>query len=270
MSDTKEVVAAKENPVAVMEDEFYEEAGQGLQNVKSDDLSIPFLSIIQSNSPQRKKNDGAYIEGADEGMVFNTVTKELYDAENEPIAVLACAFDRRYLNWRSREEGGGLLGIYTPEDDIVKTAHREGNREMLPDGSLLSNTAQHYVLILGKDGSFKRAVVSMTSTQLKKSRDWLYMMGDTVMINSQGRRFTPPSYAMIYYLSTSHQENDKGSWYGWKITQGPKLDLATYRDAFEVAKKFSRAVLEGNVKIAPPVDPSESAGGGGGDDAIPF
>jgi hypothetical protein len=53
-------------------------AGKGLQNVTNDDITIPRLAIVQSGSPQRKKKDEKYIEGAEEGMIFNTVTNTVY------------------------------------------------------------------------------------------------------------------------------------------------------------------------------------------------
>ena len=35
-------------------------AGKGLENITSEDITIPRLSVIQSNSPQRKKKDEKY------------------------------------------------------------------------------------------------------------------------------------------------------------------------------------------------------------------
>ena len=43
-----------------------------------DDITIPRVDVLQALSPQRKKTNAEYIEGAEEGMLFNTVTKQLY------------------------------------------------------------------------------------------------------------------------------------------------------------------------------------------------
>lgn len=53
-------------------------AGRGLENVTNDDITIPRLAIVQAGSPQRKKKDEKYIEGAEEGNIFNTVTNQLF------------------------------------------------------------------------------------------------------------------------------------------------------------------------------------------------
>ena len=75
-------------------------AGKGLQNVSNDDITIPRLAIIQSGSPQRKKKDEKYIEGAEEGMIFNTVTNEVY----EKIEVIPCGYRKTYVEWVPRDK----------------------------------------------------------------------------------------------------------------------------------------------------------------------
>lgn len=252
---TQELAKTKNGqlPATELADELLQDANLGFQGVGANDMAIPFLAIIQSNSPQRKKSDGAYIPGADEGMVFNTASGELYDATSEPLIVIPCAFERRMLHWRRREDGGGFLGAHAPDDPICRQATREGAREVLPDGTYLANTAQHYVLLLRPDGTFKRAVISMSSTQLKKSRRWLTIMGEKTMKSSAGKVFTPPTFAYKYKLTTQAEENDRGSWYGWRVEDAGVLDYANAeREVYQAAKKFSEAVLKGTVKTADP------------------
>lgn len=87
-----EVVAVK--PGALVEAGAFEEfAGAGLGGLGKDDLAIPFLTILQSNSPQVKRSDGEYVEGAQEGMLFNTVTKQLIDTATQDVYVVACAYE---------------------------------------------------------------------------------------------------------------------------------------------------------------------------------
>ena len=79
MADNKEVVKKQNTDLSseISADLIIKSAGLGLENVTNDDITIPRLAIIQSGSPQRKKKDEKYIEGADEGMIFNTVTNTL-------------------------------------------------------------------------------------------------------------------------------------------------------------------------------------------------
>ena len=70
---------------------FEDDAGFGFEEVTSSDLQIPFLRIIQALSPQLKKSDAAFIEGAGQGDIFNTVTNKVWDAD-EGVIVLPSAF----------------------------------------------------------------------------------------------------------------------------------------------------------------------------------
>ena len=80
------------------------DAGQGLSEVNMDTIQIPFLKILSSMSPQTKKQKKEYIEGAEEGMIFNTVTEELIDGA-EGITVVPCYFEPVALEWTDRGTG---------------------------------------------------------------------------------------------------------------------------------------------------------------------
>ena len=78
-----------------------QDAGQGLSEINMDTIQIPFLKILSSMSPQTKKQKKEYIEGAEEGMIFNTVTEELIDGA-EGITVVPCYFEPVALEWTDR------------------------------------------------------------------------------------------------------------------------------------------------------------------------
>lgn len=243
------------------EDELFQDAGSGLEGIRSDDLAIPFLGIIQSNSPQRKKSDGAYIQGADEGMVFNNVTNELFK-EDEGVWLIPAHFESKMVHWRPREEGGGFLGTYDPDDPILKDTTRDGAKEKLADGTYFVKTSQFYCIQVYPDGNYKRVVLPMASTQLKKSRRWNTMMMEQTRVHPKtGRRFTPPSFATKYHLATQPEENDRGSWYGWRILEAKPLDLEQEYDLYQAAKQFKESITKGDVQTSTP--PPE-------DDEIPF
>ena len=62
---------------------FAADSGVGFEEVTSSDLQIPFLRIIQALSPQLKKNDPAYIEGA--GQLCPECYNEIYQKIESPI-----------------------------------------------------------------------------------------------------------------------------------------------------------------------------------------
>ena len=120
MADNKEVVKKQNTDLSseISADLIIKSAGLGLENVTNDDITIPRLAIIQSGSPQRKKKDEKYIEGADEGMIFNTVTNTLYP---ESLEIIPCGFRKTYVEWVPREKGGGLVAVHDMKPDGTKT-----------------------------------------------------------------------------------------------------------------------------------------------------
>lgn len=264
---TKAVAKKSSGEITTYDDDLMADAGGGMQGVTSDDLAIPFVNIIQSNSPQRKKSDGAYINGIDEGDIYNTVSQEYFTNADGGVIVVPCAYHFSYRHWKAREDGGGFLGQYERDDKIVSEATRDGSRRILPDGTYLADTADHYVLLVLPDGSFKRAVISMTSTQLKKSRRWMTIMAEEMLRTSSGQVFQAPTFLFKYRLTTQAEDNDKGSWFGWRIEKVGKLDYSgSESDIYQAAKAFSEAVNKGEVKVAnPPADGSSNP-----EDEIPF
>ena len=62
---------------------FEKDANQGLGNLGMDDLAIPFLRILSDTSPQIKKRDPLYIEGAESGMIYNTLQRKYTTGKKE-------------------------------------------------------------------------------------------------------------------------------------------------------------------------------------------
>ena len=74
-----EVQTKKKNELSV--NMFETDAGQGISNIKQDDLALPFLKVLGQLSPEVNKRDAKHVEGAEPGMIINTVTNEIYDGE---------------------------------------------------------------------------------------------------------------------------------------------------------------------------------------------
>ena len=65
-------------PLATLEADSH--AASGFGNIDAQrDLAIPYINILQPNSPQVNKTKAEFIQGATAGQFFNTVTQELSD-----------------------------------------------------------------------------------------------------------------------------------------------------------------------------------------------
>ena len=222
---------------------FEEDAAKGLGNISQQDLALPFLKILAQLSPEVNKRDGKYVEGAEAGMIYNSVTGELYDGV-EGINVIPAFYKLEYLEWKDRGEGlGAPINIYPSSSDIMSKTKADANyKDRLPNGNYIEKTASHFVIILGDNPS--TALISMKSTQLKISRKWNSMMSGLKLKGKNGL-FTPASFSHIYRLKTTQLSNDKGTWFGWEVSKvGPVSDNSLYHQA----KTFSENISKGNVR----------------------
>jgi hypothetical protein len=253
--------------------DFEQFRGAGLEEVRTEDLSIPFLRILAQLSPQVNKRDGKYIQGAEPGMMFNTVTNELFDGE-KGVLVIPAYYHRKYIEWVPKEKGGGFKGSYDTDNPIVKrTTKNERGEDILPNGNLLSNTAQFFILLLTESGP-QRCLLAMSSTQLKRARKWLSVINNIIERGKDGKMFTMPMMSHIYRVRTVEERNDKGSWFGYDITMERRLSLRDEEDAmlFAMAMEFNKGVRTGEVQVKE--SDLDDQHGHGGDDSdgedLPF
>lgn len=62
---------------------FGDDLDKGFENMTQQDLALPFIRILGQLSPQVTEGDSKYVTGAKPGMIYNTVTNELYDGKKE-------------------------------------------------------------------------------------------------------------------------------------------------------------------------------------------
>ena len=222
---------------------FEQDAGQGLGKLGQEDLALPFLKILGQLSPEVNKRDGKYVEGAEPGMIFNSVSGELYDGV-KGIDVIPCFYKLEYIEWKDRGEGlGAPVAIYDSSSDIMSKTKPDANyKDRLPNGNYIEKTASHFVIVSGDSPS--TALISMKSTQLKISRKWNSMMAGIKMKGKNGM-FTPASFSHEYKLKTVQMSNDKGTWFGWEVQKiGPVANAELYQQA----KAFAESISKGDVK----------------------
>lgn len=246
-------VAKKQEAGALATNLFEADAHQGTQNMSQDDLALPFLKVLGQLSPEVNKVHARYVEGAEPGMIINSVTNQLYDGA-KGIDVLPVFYERKLIEWQDRGAGTGApVAIHDASSDIMSQTTRDKSyKDRLPNGNYIDNTANHYVVVLGD--SPQTALVSMKSTQLKISRKWnSIMMG--IKLQGKTGMFTPPTYSHIYNLKTVQMSNDKGTWFGWEVSKvGPVQDQGVYG----IAKSFAEQVGKGDVEVKHGSDESKT------------
>lgn len=244
--------------------DFSAEAGVGFENVKRDDLSIPFLVILQDGSPEVKKTHPDYatkgIKGATAGHIMNTLTKQIYNSniEEDKVLFIPCFYQKLWVEWKDRQKGSGGIVKSHPDDRLLgNTKKNDKGQDVLPNGNILSTTAYFFGMVVIDDEPVQ-CVIGLTSTQLKKARAWL-SMATSIKWEGPTGKYTPPLFAHRYALSAVPENNDKGSWYGWKVELAGRNEEPLLIEESRTIAAQSRA---GQMKLAP-VDPQ------GGEEAIP-
>ena len=231
-SNEKQVTIKKDNlPSDIL---FEADAAQGLENVKTENLALPILKLLQNGSGEAQKRNQNYVEGAEPGMFLNTVTKKVYDGA-KGIEVVPCYYKLEYQEWADFGTGSGRPeNIFDASSDILsKTTKDSGGKDRLENGNYILTVGQHFVLII--DGEITEpALISMSSSQGKVSRKWNSMMASITLEGKNGP-FTPATYSHKYVLSSVLNSGKGNQWYGFNVVRGAMVDNASL---YERAKKF--------------------------------
>lgn len=221
----------------------------GLEDMTQADRSTPFLALIQSNSPQIKPGHEKQIKGAEQGNSFNTITGELFSNENGGVTIVPVYYEKTWVRWIPRDNGGGFLGSYKDEEATKPifipqiAADYEGPSNMV-------ETANHYVLVKSGDGTWAPAIMTLKSTQLKASRD---LNSLTTMVSQKFGGV--PVFVKNYVLVSVLKKNDMGEFYVYKVTEGAFVT----KDLLKQAKEFRDAIEAGLVSVDPTKAETETA-----------
>ena len=115
---------------------FEDDAAKGLGAIGQEDLALPFLKILGQLSPEVNKRDGKYVEGAEPGMIFNSVSGELYDGV-KGIDVIPAFYKLEYIEWKDRGDGPGATGTVSAAQSNFITSG-----QITPSNSVAANWYQ--------------------------------------------------------------------------------------------------------------------------------
>jgi len=282
---------AKADTTEVGNYDYGDHKHEGFEDVKVTDLSIPFISVMQSNSVLVEDED----HPAKSGDLVNSVTGEIVP---QPIIVQPIHKDHLWAEWVPRSKGGGRGDSHEDGSplvlDILKKnggsrippENADGQRMPFktPDGMDLIETHYVYCLILDETGteSIGYCVLPFSSTKIKVQKDWW-----TSMYTIKG---APPLMANRAKVSTTKQ-TAKGktffnllirpfgdTWIG-SLIKPDEAGMAMLTAAREFREMIegglAKAATETEGKVSETGSGGDSSGGGGsgdgdGDEEIPF
>lgn len=255
-----EVMVRPEQAVTMIEpDDYAADAGGGLEGATEDSYAVPFLVVLQKGSPQVDEASGVALPGAKAGMLFESVTGRLYDG-NKGVVIVPCAYRRVYLRWGARgTEGAGFRGELTADEVAIMRDRGEvkelENKLYVPmaDGSInekksdrINDTRNHYCLVLAEDGTWTTALLSLTSTQIRKSKLLASMIASRKVRTASGM-VQPASWASRVRVTTVPESNEKGNWYGVRFEFDGDLIPPT-SDLYRAGRDFNKLVAAGKAQ----------------------
>lgn len=193
------------------------DAPAGNENVTSEDMATPRLNLLQQLSPECQT-----VDGAKPGMLYNTVTGELYDTVN----LINLFFRKQYAVFKIRAKGQGFEGNFSTQAEAA--AHMATLDS--PNDWNIVDTDQHYCLLLDEEGNgVSPVLIYMSASKLRVSKDW---NTEIQLKGPQADRF-----AGVWNLSSVTEKNGAGQPYenlkvefmGW----APEDLYAAAKDAYQ-------------------------------------
>lgn len=183
-------------------------AGQGLEDIDSSDRSIPFLKVLEKNSPEIET-----VDGAKAGMFINTATQKLYTSLR---FVPACR-DHMFVEWVPIDNGGGLVASYGLNEAISQWAKSQRGKISLKNGNDLVETFYLFGIVLPEEDDDESeaypAVISFTSTRIKAYKSIVNRSDSIMLPGANGRKFKAPWFCHVWRITSEKKVDGNQSWY---------------------------------------------------------
>ena len=287
-------MASKKSAVAKVDDtvnlptpiiDYGDDFGAGVDDIGRDEAGIPFLKILQAQSPQVIGPDGK-IDGAVAGLILNTGTEELLT----DVTIVPALRQHVYVEWRPKNKGGGVITTYPPGSPMVEAAIAENARAIdagepsrkkqakmkfgefyTPEGNELSETFYVYAVILEDDVPSGLVVVPFSSTGIKQyKKKFINRVRYCMVDDGTGHKRNPPMFAHRVTISTAQESNDDGTWSNYAIQFAVdnnvqeslmQPDHAGYKAGREFREMIESGEAKADLSKAATTDAGEEDGG---------
>ena len=184
-------------------------------NVGMEDIILPRVELLQALSPS------VVDDGMKPGTLVNNITKE--DLGN-PVKIVPLYLTKNWIRWKPRAEGGGIMWRSNdPKDERVINETKWG-----ADGTKPLATAYLNFLCL-VEGQDMPLILSFCNTSYKAGRKLLTL---TKMVPGH-------IYNCQYDLTTSHRQNNLGSFYVFEVTKAGPSTSEQRENAAQVQAMFA-------------------------------
>ena len=244
-------------------DDMEADAEQYRQVFDRDMLTIPRIKILQDLSPEVKDTKAEYIPGARPGMICNEQNNKL-DSE---ILFVPSTFEVRYIAWRPRKDGGGLVDANLTLQEVEENFQPNGIGSWIgmmkpsanedPVRVEVAQTPEYTGYAMGKGWGPMPVAISMPSTKVKAAKKINTTVELTRILNKKtGNKIRPPMFYHQFKLSTGIESGNENEWHGFVIhhlgvagdDSGIEND-PVYLEMIQLAKQLKVDVEAGRAKV---------------------
>lgn len=271
MADEKKALA-KAGATDLATVDYGEYANAGFEATSSDDFAVPFLDILQGQSPEVES-----LASAKPGMFHNTVTDDLFDGKTG-VSIVVCGTAHEYVEWVPRAKGGGIAGRHKVDSDIVAKARQSAesfNDLKTENGNELVETFYAYIIINLPEGPVP-AVLSCSSTRIKPYKAMMTKANMIMVPTPDGRKVKPPLFAHKFRLTTDKRKNNDGEWHTFLVAfdsedgSAVKARLAPTDPLFQAAVDFNEVIKAGAFTTNEAGEAKSRQSAETGDNDVPF
>jgi hypothetical protein len=235
---TKQQVARNEEVaknLPTTEDYADKYAGEGTY-VDREHTITPRVTILQGLSPQVKRNNVAYVDGATPGMIFlSSYHKPLIDGD-VGILFQPCLFQVKWEVRTPKESGAANYVDMFDEPQPTWTAHKaeKGFVYYVTPERNVANMIHQHIGLIHLDGQLLPYAIRFSGTGMFISKQWNGTIGSRRTDSGQpAARFT-----YTYRMRVKSQNNSFGEWGQWAISPEGKATLPEMEIGHGLAQAF--------------------------------
>lgn len=252
MSNKKELTTVNENEelmFSVNDQELMSQmsadASEYAPENAREDITTPRLKLLQDLSPETKKNEAKFIEGAEVGDMVEVLSSTVYKGDKGmlfiPVKNLIA-----YLEWQGVGKNSKLINNYGSDATLYLNSENDGKGNKLgtkPDSRIVK-TYNFYGYVYDMAAkSVTTLVIPMSNSKSKIAKEFNTLI--QMRTDKDGQPL--PAFAGVYKLTSVAQTNEKGTYFNFKVksvglTLGiPEAGPAIYKNAKDLYKMLSES-----------------------------
>ena len=211
----------------------------------SDQLTVPRLALLQDLSPETKERNGAYVPGARPGLILNKLKR----AVDDKVRFVPAKFMVRYIAWRPRADGGGLVDQGLTRQECEDNFESDGIGRWIgmikPRAGAeavkveIIQTAEWVGFAKSVSYDWTPVAISFPGTKAKVVRD-INTTIDVARMEFDGKRFKPAPFFHEFeigsFLDRSGEDeffNFTADWSGWCQDKSVRDEAKALKESFE-------------------------------------